>query len=475
FFDVYVMDLATRKARRVLENDATWSVQRWNPGGASLIIKKQESNVNNTLYELDLVGGRLRELTPHSGDASYDNVNWPEGSEWVYLTTDQDREFSGLARLHVKTAKLERLAETKWDVTDLLVSSKGRWAAWITNEDSYSRLRVGTLAELSRPDAVAVVAMPGGVGDTLSFSEDEAVLAFAWAAATQPSDIWALNPGAGTTTWQVTHSSLAGLDPKKFVAPTLVRFPTFDGRQIPALLFKPAGDPPAAGFPVVLAIHGGPEAQEQPWFSTVYQFLLSRGFAVLAPNIRGSTGYGRTYVHLDDSRKRGDAIEDVAWAVKYVGTVPGLNARRVAVMGGSYGGYMTLAALTFHPSLFAAGVDIVGIANFETFLANTGPWRRKLRIAEYGDPEKDLEYLRKFSPIHKVDLIEAPLMVIHGRQDPRVPLSEAEQIVKSLQTRGRPVEFLLFDDEGHGLAKIQNRQKAYSAVADFLDKHLKAP
>jgi dipeptidyl aminopeptidase/acylaminoacyl peptidase len=276
----------------------------------------------------------------------------------------------------------------------------------------------------------------------------------------------------------VTRSSLAGIPRSTFVEPERVWYRSFDGRMIPALLYLPeAGGPQGAAGgvaprAVMMSIHGGPESQERPMFSSVYQYLLHRGYGILAPNIRGSTGYGKAYVYMDNARKRGDAIQDVVYAVRYLSSRADVDAKRIGIMGGSYGGYMTLAAVAFHPKLWAAAIDIVGIANFESFLANTGPWRRKLRIAEYGDPEKDLEYLRKFSPIHKVDDIVAPLMVIHGKQDPRVPASEAEQIVASMKARGRPVEFLLFEDEGHGLAKLPNRIKAYTAMGDFLDKYL---
>jgi dipeptidyl aminopeptidase/acylaminoacyl peptidase len=224
--------------------------------------------------------------------------------------------------------------------------------------------------------------------------------------------------------------------------------------------------------PVVVQVHGGPESQSQTSFNPVTQYLVNRGYAVLAPNVRGSTGYGRTYTHLDDVDKRLDSVADLKAAVDWLRESKKVDADRVAVMGGSYGGFMTLSALTTYPELWAAGVDIIGIANFETFLRNTGAYRRHWRIPEYGDPDRDQELFRRISPIHHVDRINAPLIVIQGDNDPRVPLSESEQIVDAVKRRGLPVEFLRFPDEGHGLVKLQNKLVAYPAIGEFLDRHL---
>ncbi|MBD0373878.1 MAG: S9 family peptidase, partial [Pyrinomonadaceae bacterium] len=216
-----------------------------------------------------------------------------------------------------------------------------------------------------------------------------------------------------------------------------------------------------------------PEGQERPGFSGIYQYFLSRGYGILATNVRGSTGYGKTFTHLDDVRKREDSVKDLAAAVEWLKTQGGADPRRIAVMGGSYGGYMTLAAITLYPDLWAAAVDTVGIANFESFLKNTSGYRRKLREVEYGSLERDLEFLRSVSPLNRVERIKTPLMVIHGKNDPRVPYTEAEQIVKALRDRGAPVEYKLFDDEGHGINKLSNRLIVYPLVADFLDRYMK--
>jgi dipeptidyl aminopeptidase/acylaminoacyl peptidase len=254
-------------------------------------------------------------------------------------------------------------------------------------------------------------------------------------------------------------------------AASTIRFPTFDGREIPAYWFVPnEGDGP---WPVVVDVHGGPESQRRPDYSPVNQALVAAGFAVLATNVRGSTGYGKTYNHLDDVEKRMDSVADLAAANAWLREQPNVIADRIAVMGQSYGGFMVLSSLTTYPELWAAGVDVVGIANFVTFLEQTGPWRRKTRADEYGDLERDADLLVEISPIHRVERITAPLFVIHGRNDPRVPLGESEQIVGKLRELGREATLLVFDDEGHGMVKRANRIKGYGEAAAFLAERLK--
>jgi len=221
-------------------------------------------------------------------------------------------------------------------------------------------------------------------------------------------------------------------------------------------------------------VHGGPEGQSRPNFSAVTQYLVNHGYAVLLPNVRGSTGYGKPYVHLDDVRKRMDSVHDLKYAHKWLVESGRVDPRRIAIYGGSYGGFMVLAALTTYPDLWAAGIDLYGIANFLTFLKNTGPWRCSLRAAEYGDPVKDEAFLREVSPVHKADRIVAPLMVVQGVNDPRVPKSETDQIVEALKRRDISVKYVLFDDEGHGIVKLKNRLTAYGTIVEFLGEHLAA-
>lgn len=467
FFDVYVHDLERGETRQVRQADESISVAAWSPNGDALVLRRDVSNLASELLLLDLEHGRTRVLTAPVGEADYSSVCWPRGGRTIFLVTNQDHEFARLAALDADSGRLTFLGtRTSWDVTDLTMNADGRQAAWVTNENGVSRLRFGVLDRL---DDARLIDLPAGVLTGLSLSDDGQRAAFGWTAPRTPSSIY-VAADQGRTVLPLVVPKLDGIDAASLVEPAMITYPTFDGRAIPAIFYRPRGD---ARAPVVVSVHGGPEGQERPVWSGFYQYLAACGYGVLAPNIRGSVGYGKTYTHLDDVALRGDAIEDVARAAAWLRSQSDVDGTHLAVMGGSYGGYMTLAQVAFHPDLFAAAVDIVGISNFETFLANTGAWRRKYRIAEYGDPERDREVLRRFSPIHKVADIRTPLMVIQGAQDPRVPKSEADQMVASLRARGQTVIYLVFDNEGHGLSKLSNRIEAYTVLTRFLDTCLR--
>jgi dipeptidyl aminopeptidase/acylaminoacyl peptidase len=268
---------------------------------------------------------------------------------------------------------------------------------------------------------------------------------------------------------QLTHSPHAGVDLAKLVRPELVRFPAHDSLELSGWFYRPAG---AGPFPTVLSFHGGPEGQERPSFNSQYQALLARGIAVFAPNVRGSSGFGKKFVNLDNGALRVNGVRDieacVAAAVK-----AGADAKRLGIMGGSYGGYMVLAGLTEYPQLFAAGADLFGVVNFETFFKHTEPWMAAISKIEYGDPDTEAEMLRRLSPIHKVDRVTAPTIVLHGANDTNVPVVEAEQVVESLKKRNVPVEYVLFPDEGHGWRKTPNRIRSAVAVTRWFEKYLK--
>jgi dipeptidyl aminopeptidase/acylaminoacyl peptidase len=272
---------------------------------------------------------------------------------------------------------------------------------------------------------------------------------------------------------QVTHSDRAGIAPASFVAPQLVHYKTFDGRQIPAWFYLPAGAQSDGSLPTIVYLHGGPESQTRADFNPIIQYFVNNGYAVLAPNVRGSTGYGKTYHHLDDVAKRMDSVRDAAMAVEYLKSSGYAHPQKMACMGGSYGGFMVLSLVTQYPDLWAAGVDLYGVANFISFFKHTGPYRRKHRASEYGNPDKDADFLRSISPIHRVDRITAPMMILQGATDPRVPQEESDQMVAALRQRGVPVEYIVFPDEGHGILKLNNRVRAYGAIVQFLDRYLK--
>jgi dipeptidyl aminopeptidase/acylaminoacyl peptidase len=335
--------------------------------------------------------------------------------------------------------------------------------------DGYSKL---TIKEFNSGKVLTSPKLPPGIIDVSDISPNGDKILLSYTSPCHNGDIWLYKPYTNELT-QVTHSSREGIPQDSFVEPKLIRYETFDGRDIPAFFYLPHGTKKTGETPVIVNIHGGPEAQALPTFSSVFQYFIHRGFALFIPNVRGSTGYGKKYSHLDDVRLRMNSVKDIAYGVEWLKSSGYIDSQKISVMGGSYGGFMTLASLTTYPDLWAAGVDLVGIANFLTFLKNTAAYRRHLRISEYGDPEKDADFLREISPINHIDKIKAPLLVIQGANDPRVPKSEADQIVEAIRKRNGIVEYLLFDDEGHGLAKLENRITAYTTIADFLDKYLK--
>jgi dipeptidyl aminopeptidase/acylaminoacyl peptidase len=458
-FDVFVQKL-DEEPEMVWEVSGYHTISDWAPDGSFLLVSRHRSNLDNDLYLLDLSSGEVTLLTPHKGDARfYGACVTPDGGS-AYLATDVGGDFMRLARLDFSTLVFTYLTPDDWDVEDLDLSRDGRYLLASRNIEGYSHLMLFSGEGRRMPDPEVPEGIVGGFG----FSPDSKWLAFTLVGPTRNPDVAVLDLPDGDIK-QVTRSSTAGIPRSTFRHPRLVRYPTFDGREIPALFY----DPEDGDAPVVVNVHGGPESQSRPAFAPVTQYLLHRGYAIFFPNVRGSTGYGKAYTHLDDIELRMNSVRDLAHAAQWLRKK---GHQRVAVMGGSYGGFMVLAALTEYPELWSAGVDIVGIANLVTFLENTGSYRRALREAEYGSLQRDRYFLESISPIHKAHRIRVPLMVIHGKNDPRVPVGEAEQIVERVRENGGTVEYLLYEDEGHGLVKLKNRLDAYPRIAAFLDEHL---
>jgi len=401
-------------------------------------------------------------------------ARWSADGKGVYLVTDRWSDFNQLYLLDGKTGKETALApDLKWDVEDVAVAVDGSRVAFSVNEDGISRLYV-----LDRHRQAQHIALPGNaVIGNMEFPRRRAdVLAVTFQTATQPADVYQVDlRGVRVVRW--TRSEVGGLDPSSFVDARLVRYPAGGGAgDMPAFLYRPRN---ASGkLPVVVIWHGGPEGQSRPTFYPLAQLLASElGIAVLLPNVRGSTGYGKAYLAADNGPKREQALWDIAATLDFIARQPDLDASRVGVYGGSYGGYMTLATAAFYGSRVRAAVDVVGISNLVTFLQNTQAYRRDLRRAEYGD-ERDpavRAVQERISPLLSVQKIEAELFVQQGYNDPRVPRTEAEQIVKAVRGRGKDVWYLLGMNEGHGFQKKENRDYATAAVALFFQQKLLDP
>ncbi|AHG00116.1 peptidase S9 [Halostagnicola larsenii XH-48] len=481
-------------ATLVFEGDGWLTLSGWSPDDSKLLVSKAYSNFDQDLYVLDLEQGDggvtdlesidpdstdLEHLTPHEGDVRYQSASWapipPDGEEspGLYLVTDCESDTLELAYLDLETKSLETVASGgEWNVDGIAVDDETGRFVYSRNVEGYTDLTVGefdpdaptTFETFPEPD------LPGGIAGGVSFGPDAERFAVSTSGDTINTNVFVVDLETGEAErW--TAAPTAGIPRESFRESTIEHVESFDELEVPGYLTLPESTEEGA-TPVIVDIHGGPESQRRPSFSSVKQYFLNRGYAYFEPNVRGSAGYGSEYASLDDVEKRMDSVADIRACVEWLQDHPAIDPDRIACKGGSYGGFMVLAALTEYPDLWAAGVDVVGIANFVTFLENTGDWRRKLREAEYGSLADNREFLAEISPINNVESLEAPLFVLHGENDPRVPVGEAEQIVEQAREQGVPVRKLIFDDEGHGFSKLDNRIEAYAEIADFLDEHV---
>ncbi|WP_254863725.1 S9 family peptidase [Halovivax gelatinilyticus] len=478
-FDLYVQDRDATgdDATMVYEGDGWLSLAGFSPDDSHLLVSEAHASFDQDLYTLDLESGELTHLTPHEGEVRYTSASWAPDGRGIYTVTDQDSDTLYLAYVDLDADEfgpetLQIVADGDgWNVDGIALDDESGRFVFSRNVDGYTEFTVGEFDD-SDPTAFETFPepdLPGGVAGAVSFDPDAERFACTTTGDTVNANVFVVDVETGAAErW--TDAPTAGIPRETFDASELVRVESFDGLSVPGFLTLPADA--GEDLPVIVDIHGGPESQRRPSFSGVKQYFLDRGYAYFEPNVRGSSGYGTEYASLDDVEKRMDSVRDIAECVDWLADHPAIDPDRIACMGGSYGGFMVLASLTEYPDLWAAGIDIVGIANFVTFLENTGDWRRSLREAEYGSLAEDREFLESISPIHRVEEIEAPLFVLHGENDPRVPVGEAEQIVEEARERGLPVRKLIFDDEGHGFSKLENRIEAYSEIADFLDEHV---
>ena len=470
-FDVFVRDLDQGEGRAIVADGAYFNPVNWSPDGQSLLVLKLNSNTDQDLYLVEIASGERKHLTPHEGETKFFPGPWrPDGSGF-YLLSDQGREFLGLAFYNLAAGALAWVETPDWDVEDVAIAKDGRYLAWLVNEDGWSRLHLRdlTTGELRTPPS-----LPTGVYSNLQFGPDSAIIGLTINRPIGPANVYTANLDTGTVQ-RLTQSFLGGVPESAMVEPELIRYRSFDGREIPAFLFKPHGLAEGERAPVVYSIHGGPEAQERPSYAYngLYQYLLSRGIGVLATNIRGSTGYGSSYQKLIHRDFGGDDLRDMEHAALYLRGLPWVDGARIGVFGGSYGGFATLSCVTRLPEYWAAAVDIVGPSNLITFARAVPPAWKRLMKGWVGDPDEDAEMLRERSPITYVENVRAPLLVIQGANDPRVVKPESDQMVERLRELGRTVEYMVFEDEGHGFTKTANMLKALRATADWLVKYLK--
>ncbi|MCW8109107.1 S9 family peptidase [Alteromonas ponticola] len=479
--DIWMMDPTQPEKRRVVlesTDGSWWGPADWNKEDSKILAQQYISASDSRVYLLDVESG---EKTLLDGSDTSPSVNYAlafsANDNGYFITTNQKSEFTQLAYRDMQQNKLTIITDKiNWNVEGFAISNDGKRAAFTTNEDGISKLY---LLNTDTFKYEQVKAIPVGLIGGIEFSPDDSKLAMTLNTAQTPSDTFVLDlTGEPTqygklTRW--THSEVGGLNTDNFTLPELVRYPSFDERQIPAFVYKPKADGPR---PVIISIHGGPEGQSRPAFASTYQLWMDTlGAAVVVPNVRGSSGYGKEYINLDNGFNREDSVKDIGALLDWIATQPDLDENRVAVFGGSYGGYMVLASAVHYSDRLSAAVDIVGISNFVTFLKNTKDYRRDLRRVEYGDErdQKMHDFLQKISPSNNVDKINVPMFVIQGENDPRVPVSEAEQIVKALRDKGKEVWYMNALNEGHGYRKKENRDVYQQAVVMFFEEHLLKP
>lgn len=489
-FSIYTVNLnaADIKPLRAYAGSGGIYAASWRPDASGLILSRTRGEDANDLLYLNLQTGKAETLFEPKEAASYSSFAWTPDGRGFYMSTNEERDFAGLAFYDMRTRKLEWMATPKSDVEQVRLSHDGRLLVWTENVNGFSELHLRDLRAAGAGN-LRVEALPRGVIYSLEWAERAPRLAIQLSSPQVPGDIWVFDAsgagapagaatreqisGRGTLT-RVTQSSLAGLDAQKFIAPTAVSFPSHDGETIYGLLYLPANASATKRPPVVLSVHGGPTGQSRPSFSGVQQYLLARGYAILDLNFRGSTGHGKRFARLDNGRLRPNAVKDMAAAADWLGRAQAVDAKRIAVMGGSYGGYMTFAALAQLPEKFAAGVSFVGVSNWVTALEGASPALKASDRIEYGniDDPADREFFRQLSPLTHVAGVRAPLLVSHGANDPRDPVTEADQMVRAIRERGGDVEYMRFPDEGHGIRKLSNRVIAYRRVARFLERTL---
>lgn len=483
-FDVYVADTNSDtvsdgdgsaeggSARMVFEGRFGYYARSWQPGGDLVIVSEARGEDANDLYLLDLNTGEMRNIFSPKVAARYSGFAWTPDGGGFFMATDQDREFTYLAHYDMAADELHVIDTPDADVGNVVLSGDGKYLAWTTNEGGYSRLHATDLTggEVNVPD------LPDGVYG-LTFAGAAPVLAISISGPGIPGDIWSWDVSgdvAGSEVIRMTESSMAGLSAEDMVVPEEVWFDARDGVRLQGLLYMPKDIAPGAKPSLVMNVHGGPNGQARPSFRGVLQYLVGQGIAVIDVNVRGSQGFGKTYARLDNQEKRLDSVRDLVDILAGLEKDGRVNTNKAAVMGGSYGGYMVNAVLGAYPDAFAAGVSRVGVSDWVRALNEASPALKASDRIEYGDIREARwqEFYAKNSPINTAGNIKVPMLVEHGVNDPRDPVTESDRIVRAVRANGVEVTYLRFPDEGHGIRKLTNQVTYFRQVADFLERIL---
>ncbi len=468
-FETYAVDVSSGDWTRITKRGGITTLSDVSSDGKRALITRSAARGNSDAYLVDIATGVATHLTPHEGQASYFGPRFgADGAVW--LDTDDGREHSGLARIALegdRPVKLEYVAtRDDAELEGAAFDDTGSRALLVWNHAGRSELE---LFETKGRGRSAGPKLPAEIVGGVAWSRDGRRIALTLLGSATPVDIWTFAPGDRDVA-RLTESPHPGIELGSLVTPALQTFPAHDGLELSGWLYVPQGF--RRPGPVVLSFHGGPEGQERPQFNRTYQALLANDIAVFAPNVRGSAGFGKTFVHLDDREKRFDGVRDIQACIDHVVKTGVADAERIGITGGSYGGYMTMAGITEFPDAFAGAVCVCGIINFLTFFKHTQPWMAAVSKSEYGDPDTQRDLLERLSPINKIDRAKTPLLVLHGANDTNVPLVEAEQMVDELRKRNVEVDSVIFPDEGHGFTKTANRTRAAIETVRWFARHL---
>ena len=472
--DFYAMNPADKSTDKLLiENQGGgWDIADWSPDDRTLLVVEGISVNESYLWLVDVESGKKTLITPKGGEkVAYNAVGFSADGKGIYVTTDRDNEFQRLAYIDLATKTPKYLTNVSWDVDSAKLSWNRKLIAYSLNENGLSTLHVMDVAsgkEMKLPK------IPMGTIGGISWSENNHEFAFDITSAKSPSDVYSIDVASGKLDrW--TTSETGGLNASTNVEPQLVKWKSFDGREISGWLYAPPANKFPGKRPIIVNIHGGPEGQFRPGFLGRNNYLINElGVAIVFPNVRGSTGYGKSFVAMDNGFKREDTYKDIEALLHWLKEQPGIDGDHIMVTGGSYGGHMTLATATRYNDLIACSLDVVGISNLVTFLEHTEAYRRDLRRVEYGDERdpKMREFLEQIAPMNHVKNITKPMFVVAGANDPRVPKSEADQMVAALKAQNTPAWYLVGKNEGHGFSKKANADFQFYATVMFVEKYL---
>jgi dipeptidyl aminopeptidase/acylaminoacyl peptidase len=470
--DIWIVDAASAEKRLVARNSGIGSVEAVSADGKYALIWRLASRGDEDFYRVALDGSGEVHLTPHTPPATFAGADFGATPDIIYLSGNPDRDLEAFGRVVItdgKAGAFEILSErADAELAGFILDDASTTAVLNWNVAGRSELRLVDPA--TKQQKILPSPPDTDVAFLSEFSRDGKRFTTVFSGSKAPPDVWVIDLEAGTRR-QLTRSPHPGVNLEELVRPELVQYKAHDGLALSGWLYRPPNA--QAPYPTVLSFHGGPEGQERPFPNPTYQALLANGIAVFAPNVRGSSGFGKKFVNLDNGKLRANAVRDIKATADHLIARNLADPKRLGTMGGSYGGYMVMAGVTEWPDLFAAGANLFGVVNFETFFKHTEGWMAAISTKEYGDPKTEAEMLRSLSPIHKVDRVKTPLIVLHGANDTNVPVVEAEQVVASLKGRGVPVEYVLFPDEGHGWRKTVNRVRSVVEIARFFGERLK--